>query len=217
MFAIRLLSACLALTIASAIASPAAAREAPIYRFDPVHSQVVFFVSHLGFADGIGRVRLAPGTFRFDADDWSRSSVDVAIDLTTLDMGDAQWTDAVLHRQLLHAEKYPQARFRSLSTTKTGERDGIVHGELTLHGTTRPLDLAVTFNKAGRDPYAFKDKVGFSARATLDRGDFGIDRYQGVVGETVELRIEIEGIRERASTSSGPSPASGASDATEEH
>ncbi len=170
------------------------------YRFDPIHSQIVFFVGHLGFSQAIGRVRLGPGHFSFDDDNWSRSTVDVAVNLDSLDMGDAKWTDAVKAGQLLDVARYPLARFVSRSVDQSDGNQGVVHGELTFHGKTVPLDLAITFNKAGRDPYAFKDKAGFSARAILQRGDFGITRYQGVVGEAVELRIEVEGIADNASS-----------------
>lgn len=164
------------------------------YRFDSSHSQLVFFIGHLGFSQAIGRLRLGPGHFSFDNDDWSRSSVDAAVNLDSLDMGDSAWTDAVKAGQLLAVASYPQARFTSRSVEKTGGNNGVVHGELTLHGKSVPLDLAITFNRAARDPYTFKDKVGFSARATLNRGDFGIKRYQGVIGEHVEVRLEVEGI-----------------------
>lgn len=181
-------------TIMFATAVPGHAGELQRYRFDPIHSQVVFFVGHLGFSQAIGRVRLGPGHFSFDDADWSRSMVDAVVNLDSLDMGDAKWTDAVKASQLLDVARYPQARYLSRSVEKTGAHNGVVHGELTLHGKTVPLDLAITFNKAGRDPYSFKDKVGFSARASLQRGDFSMSRYQGVVGEEVELRIEVEGI-----------------------
>ena len=180
--------------IVFATAAPTHAGELQRYRFDPVHSQVVFFVGHLGFSHAIGRVRLGPGHFNFDESDWSRSMVDVAVNLDSLDMGDAKWTNAVKASQLLDVARYPQARYLSRNVEKTGANNGVVHGDLTLHGKTVPLDLAITFNKAGRDPYSFKDKVGFSARASLQRGDFSITRYQSVVGEEVELRIEVEGI-----------------------
>ncbi len=164
------------------------------YRFDPIHSQIVFFVGHLGFSQAIGRLRLGPGHFSFDESDWSRSTVDAAVNLDSLDMGDAKWTDAVKAGQLLDVARYPQARFTSRNVEKVDANNGVIHGELTLHGKTVPLDLAITFNKAARDPYTFKDKIGFSARVWLNRGDFGIKRYQGVVGEEVEVRIEVEGI-----------------------
>ena len=187
------LIAALVIALMSA-ATTSQAGELQRYRFDPIHSQIVFFVGHLGFSQAIGRVRLGPGYFNFGDDDWSRAKVDVTVDLDNLDMGDAKWTDAVKASQLLDVARYPQARFVSRSVEKLRGNDGVIRGELTLHGKTVPLGLAITFNKAGRDPYAFKDKAGFSAHATLKRGDFGISRYQGVVGEEVELRIEVEGI-----------------------
>ena len=164
------------------------------YRFDPIHSQIAFFVGHLGFSQAIGRVRLGPGYFSFDKDHWNSAKVDVTVNFDSLDMGDSKWTDAVKASQLLDVARYPQARFVSRSVERGEGNDGVIHGELTLHGKTVPLDLTINFNKAGRDPYTFKDKVGFSAQASLKRGDFGIKRYQGVVGENVELRIEVEGI-----------------------
>lgn len=180
-----------------AAATTSHAGELKRYRFDPAHSQIAFFVSHLGFSQAIGRLRLGPGHFRFDDDDWTRATVDVAVDLASLDMGDAKWTDAVKAGQLLDVARYPQARFTSRSVERANGKTGVVHGDLNLHGKTIPLDLDITFNKAGRDPYAFTDKVGFSARVTLQRGAFGISRYQGVVGEAVEVRIEVEGIPEK--------------------
>lgn len=197
------------------MASPVSAKGLVSYRFEPVHSQVLFFVSHLGFSHGVGRVKLGPGGFRFDADDWSTAQVDVVIDVTTLDMGDTKWTDKVRSSQFLHVERFPQARYRSRSVEKTGANTGMIHGDLTLHGKTGPVDLQVVFNKTGRDPYTFKVKAGFTAHGLLKRSAFGLDRYQGVIGEDVELRIEIEGVKD-ANPSANPQE-SGADDAVEEH
>ena len=191
-FQYALLAALAAMLFSAAAASHAG--ELRRYRFDSTHSQIVFFVSHQGFSQAIGRLHPGPGHFSFDEDDWSRSTVDVAVNLDSLDMGDAKWTDAVKAGQLLDVARYAQARFTSRMVEKIDGNSGVIHGELTLHGTNVPVDLAVTFNKAARDPYTFKDKVGFSAHTTLQRDDFGIKRYQGVVGEAVDVRIEVEGI-----------------------
>lgn len=212
----RILAVLLSFAALSGGASPALAKDgATRYRFDPVHSQIVFFVSHLGYSHGIGRIKLADGHFRFNPDDWSDAEVDVAIDIASVDMGDAKWSDTVRGGQFLQVERYPQARFRSLSVEKTAANNGVIHGELSLRGVTHAVDLQVTFNKAGRDPYVFKDKAGFSARTTLKRGDFGLDRYQGVVGEEVELRIEVEGIKDKQPPPTIEKP--GSQHVTEEH
>lgn len=183
--------------------SGAIAGELETYRYDPVHSQIVFFVGHLGFAKGVGRLKLKSGWFQFDPDDFSRARTDLVIDLANVDMGDTKWSDTVKSGQFFDVGDWPTARFVSRSVEKTGadKNTGIIHGELTFQKISVPIDVEFTFNKSGRDSYAFKQKAGFSAHATLKRGALGLTRYQNVVGEDVELRIEVEGVRDN---SAGP-------------
>ncbi|MEO8011766.1 MAG: YceI family protein [Dokdonella sp.] len=185
-------------------ASPFAQAELASYRFDPVHTQVVLFADHLGLSHGIGRAKVGSGWLRFDADDWSTAQLDVSVDLTTLDMGEVKWTRTVQSSQFLDVKRYPTARFVSHSVEKTGPTIGTVAGELSLHGKTRPVTMQLKFNRIGRDPYAFKTKAGFSARMTIDRFDFGIDRYREVVGAEVEMRIEVEAILDPKAASGEP-------------
>ncbi|MEZ5461015.1 YceI family protein [Dokdonella sp.] len=168
------------------------------WTFDPVHTQVIFFADHLGFSKAIGRLKLQQGWFQFDPDDWSNAQADVVIDIGSLDMGEPAWTRKVLSPAFLDAEQWPTARFISTSLEQTGKDAGVLHGDLWLRGVKQPVDLEVTFNRIGGDPYAFKTKAGFSARTTLDRFAFGMDRYRDVVAGPVELRIEVEGVRSRS-------------------
>ena len=71
-------------------------------------------------------------------------------------------------------------------------RRGTVSGTLTIHGVSKPVTLAVTFNGVGRDMIPFVTRVGFSANATIKRSDFGLTRFPGLVGDEVQLLIEIE-------------------------
>lgn len=197
--------------LASTFASSVSARDVDTWRFDPVHTQVVLFADHLGLSHGVGRLKIRSGWLRFDPDDWSRAQVDVVIDVGSLDMGDPKWTATVLSAQFLDVARWPDARYTSSSAEKTAPDRGIVNGTLELHGVRHPLALELTFNRIGRDPYAFKTKAGFSARATIDRFAFGMERYRDVVGADVELRIEVEAIRD-------PTAARGdAADADQEH
>lgn len=177
--------------------TPGVAAKAETWRFDPVHTQVVFFADHLGFSHGIGRMKVREGWLRFDVADWSTAQVDVTLDIGSLDMGEAKWTQAVQSGRFLDSARWPTAHFVSTSVEKTDAGNGLVHGQLTLHGVSKPVTLAITFNRIGRDPYAFKTKAGFTARTTLNRFDFGIERFRDVVGAEVELRIEVEAIRDK--------------------
>ena len=185
--------ACIALLLGATAAS-AAPRD---YRFDTVHTQVFFSTSHLGYSHPSGRMHVSGGFVRFDADDWKTAQVDVTVDVASLDMGDAAWNDKLRSREFLAAGRYPTARFVSKSVEKTAERSGVVHGTLTLLGATRPLDLSLTFNKAGVDPYTFRSTIGFSASASLKRSAFGMTKYLPDIGDVVDIHIEVEGLRDR--------------------
>jgi polyisoprenoid-binding protein YceI len=194
------------LLVLALIAAPAWAQAAGRdYRFDTVHTQVLFRVSHLGFSNSTGRLHVKSGFFHFDDADWSQAKLDVTIDIASLDMGDAVWNEKLRSHEFFASERYPSARFIASGIDKVADKRAIVHGKLSLLGRTRPVDLAVTFNRAGVDAYTFKWTAGFSATAQLKRSDFGMVKYLPDVGDAVELRIEAEGIADdHAQTPSGP-------------
>lgn len=189
--------------IAAACALPSLVSAAPeTWRFDPVHTQIWFSSDHQKFSHPLGRLRIKSGWFQFDAKDWSTGRVDVVIDLAAADMGDTKWSDTVKSGQFLDTARWPTAHFVSRSIEQKDATHGVIHGELTFHGESKPIDVAFTLNRIGNDPYAFKQKAGFSATATLHRFEFGMTRYKDVVGDDVKLRLEIEGIRDSTAATS---------------
>lgn len=173
---------------------PGVAAHAADYTLDAVHTQVFACASHLGLSEPCARFRIKSGFVHFDGD-WSAATVDAVVDTASLDLGDAKWNGAVRSWQFLDADKYPQAHFISQSVEKTGEKSGLVHGTLTLRGVTRGVDLQVTFNRAGLDPYDLRYTAGFSATATLKRSNFGMTKYLPDIGDAVTIRIQVEGLR----------------------
>lgn len=201
-----LASASIALVIAVTGGSRTAHADADVYRFDPVHSQVWFTADHQHFSRPQGRLRIKDGWFRFDPKDWTSAQVDVVIDLASIDLGDPKWNAMVGSGQFLDAKRWPIARYVSTTIEPRDATHARVHGELDFHGVKKPLDLDVTLNRVGTDPYAFKQKAGFSATATLDRFAFGMDRYKDVVAAAIELRFEIEGVRDRNAANKSGDP-----------
>lgn len=173
---------------------------APVqYALDPVHTRVQFAIDHAGFSKAIGTVSGTTGTLVFDPDDWSLARVEVSIPIDRVDLGDAKWNQATLARNLLDAERYPVATFVSTRVEPIDAQRAIVHGDLTLRSETRPVALQVVLNQLKRYPLPpFRRTVGFSATATLSRADFGIDAWRSVIGDAVELRLEVEASRSRA-------------------
>jgi polyisoprenoid-binding protein YceI len=174
------------------------------WRYDTVHSQIVFSISHNGYSRPFGRLHIARGWLRFDPDDWSTAATELDIDLASLDMGDADWNKAVCKPALLDCTTHRYAHFRSTGVTGKDEHHGVLHGELTLRGVTHPVDLAFTFNRAARTIYELHEVAGFSATASLDRNDFGITAFPNSIGAHVSVWLELEAAREQPSTKDQP-------------
>lgn len=181
-----------------AVAPLAAHAAASSYRIDPVHSQVVFNVEHNGFSRSFGRLKITDGVVRFDPDDWSRSSVEATIDLSTVDMGDAAWDKAVRGSALLDSDRAKTARYVSDSVEKKNDAEGVVHGRLTLRGTTVPLDLPFRVNRVGTTIYGMHTVAGFSSSVILDRRQYGMTSNANSIGNDVTVWLEIEAIRDAA-------------------
>ena len=168
------------------------------YELDPVHTRVLFSVSHAGFSQALGTVSGSTGELEFDADDWSSARLRATVPLARLDLGDPGWNAAALGNRLLDAGDHPEARFVSTTITPRDATHAQVCGDFSLRGVTAPLCLEVTLNARKRHPMPpFRRTVGFSAAATLSRRAFGIDAWPTVIGDSVDLRIEAEAVRRR--------------------
>jgi polyisoprenoid-binding protein YceI len=178
-------------------ALPAQAASAA-YELDPVHTRVMLAVEHAGFSKAIGTVSGSSGHLQFDPEDWTTATLEVSVPLQRLDLGDEKWNQAVLARNLLDVEEFPSATFVSTRIEPIDPQHASVYGTLTLHGVPKEVKLEVTLNALKRHPLPpFRRTAGFSATATLSRADFGIDAWKSVIGDSVELRIEVEATRTR--------------------
>ena len=193
MSSIRLPSFCLLLGLLLPIA--AVARPAS-YALDPVHTRVLFAVSHAGFSHALGTVSGSTGTLVFDPDDWTTAQLQVSIPIAQFDLGDAKWNHAVAARNLLDVQAHPVATFASTRIEPKDPTHAAVCGTLQLRGVEHEVCMDVTLNQLKRHPLPpFHRTAGFSATATLSRKDFGITAWPSVIGDNIELRIEAEAIR----------------------
>jgi polyisoprenoid-binding protein YceI len=201
-------SICWLSLVLAVLLAPVAARAAVQgYRYDTVHSQIVFSIDHDGYSRPFGRLHIARGWLRFDPDDWTRSATVLDIDMSSVDMGDAKWNAAVCGASLLDCARRRYAHFASTSVERTDATHGVLHGRLTLHGRTLPVDLPFTLNRVARTVFGMHVVAGFSATVTLDRTAFGITAFPHAIGHGVSAWLELEAIRDdRIDTSPGATP-----------
>jgi polyisoprenoid-binding protein YceI len=184
----------IALLAALAFAGSAHA-QSQTYQFDPVHSQVVFSIEHNGFSRSIGRAPVIHGELHLDEKNLAAASASLDIDMRRVDMGNPDWNKAVQASSLLDTATYPTAHFQSTSVETSDNRQGTIHGQLTLHGVTRPLDISFHVNRVAKTIYGMHTVAGISANAMLNRNDFGITANAGSIGSTVNFWLEVEAIR----------------------
>jgi polyisoprenoid-binding protein YceI len=190
---------CAALLALAAAWAPAAFAGSARYELDPVHTRVVFAISHAGYSQAIGTVSGSTGTLEFDPDDLAGARLEASVPLARLELGDAKWNRAALAGNLLDGGKHPLATFVSHRVEPVDDRHAAVFGTLTLHGVAREVKLDVTVNKVKRYPLPpFRRTAGFSATTTISRKAFGITAWPTLIGDSVELRIEAEATRTRA-------------------
>ncbi|MBB5519913.1 YceI family protein [Amphiplicatus metriothermophilus] len=168
-----------------------AAAPAGTYVTDPKHRYITFTYWHQGYSRPYLRWRDWEGVLEWNPENPEQSSISVTIDAASIDSGVDEFDDHLRSADFFDVANHPEIAFESTSVERVGPNKGKVTGELTIKGVTKPVALDVTFNKAD----ALQDgghKLGFSAKTTVKRSDFGVDRYVPFVGDEVEVLIEAE-------------------------
>jgi polyisoprenoid-binding protein YceI len=206
-------TAALAMLTLAACSQPAPTPEGPAerpipvtapsgeYTLDPNHSSVTVSALRFGLANYVLRFNAVSGSLNFNAEDPSQSTVEASVAITSLDTpySGARDFDAELQNSdWLDAATHPTATFRSTQVERTGPNSARVTGDLTLRGVTRPLTLDVAYNGSyAQHPVGLPEAgVGFSARGSIPRSQFGINSMRETPGahdgvaDAVNLQIE---------------------------
>jgi polyisoprenoid-binding protein YceI len=169
------------------------------YSYDVGHSHVGFAVRHLMVSKTRGRFTSFGGSLAI-AEDPLESSIDVTIDVASVDSHDEQRDGHLRSADFFDAEQFPTIHFVSTGVRHVGGSDFEVDGDLTVRDVTRPVVLKVEFEGATTDPWG-NDRVGFTASAKLNREDWGLTWNQALetggvlVGKDVTIDIEVEATR----------------------
>ena len=165
------------------------------WTLDPTHSEVTFTVRHLA----ISKVR---GSFKkFDAtvvtaENPADSTFTASIDVASIDTNNADRDGHLRTGDFFEAEKYPSIHFVSTAVRANGD-DFLVDGELTIKDVTKPVTFEVEFGGFGSDPYG-NYKAGLTAKATIDRTDFGLTYNAALetggvlIGEKVTITLDLQ-------------------------
>ena len=163
---------------------------------DKSHSEVTFQVRHL-VTRVRGRFSDFEGSLEYDAADPTRSSVDVAIQASSIDTAEAQRDAHLRLADFFGADEFKTLTFKSTRISKTGLDRYDVGGTLTIRGVSHPVTLKATFLGLAKDPWG-NEKMGFEAEVTLNRKDYGLmwnaalETGGFLVGDEIKVALSIQ-------------------------
>lgn len=179
------------------LSAPLALAQTATWVPDKAHSEVDFSILHLGLSNVRGHFGNIGGLITLNESDITKSTVNVTIDVGTVDTGVAARDGDLKGSNFFDVAQFPTATFVSTSIAKNGSAL-TVSGNLTLHGVTKPVVLQVegpTGPVPGMDK---KPHSGFSATTTISRTAFGIATKfpTAVVGDEVKLTIDLDAAKQ---------------------
>ena len=171
------------------------------WNVDPVHSVAEFKVKHMMISYVKGHFTKLSGVLKMDEGDIARSSVEATIDVSSITTNDPQRDGHLQSADFLDAQTYPTLSFKSTKITRKSKEELTVEGNLSIHGVTRPVTLAVEGPTAeAKDPWR-NTRVGLEATTKIKRKDFGLEWNSALetggvlVGEEVTITLNVELIK----------------------
>ncbi len=164
------------------------------YKVDPVHSMVIFTISHLGVSNPFGVFHAPEGTVaQADAD--SAPSLDISLPVDKLDMGNEMWEKDIKAASWFDVKQFPTITFKTTSVKKTGDNVYEATGDLTLHGVTKSITVTLTKTGEGKGMKG-ETRIGYSTTFKINRSDYGMTTYKGPIGDEVTLMVNVEAIKQ---------------------
>lgn len=196
------------LTVSLAVVALQGSAKASSWDLDAAHSSIGFSVRHMAISNVRGAFTGASGTLEVDSKNPTRSTVEVDIEVKSIDTRNDKRDDHLKSTDFFDAGQYPTIHFKSTKLEKAGKNYKL-HGQLSMHGVTKPVVLAVeTSGKSTKDPFGMT-RLGFTATGKVNRKEFNLMWNKAIeaggmmVGEDINITIDAEFIHKDSIEAAG--------------
>jgi len=173
--------------------SPLCFSEPQTWQIDPNHTAAQFSVKHLGISTVRGVFEKTTGIITFDPAYPTQTSIDATIDASTVNTRVQMRDNDLRSPHFLEVEKYPTITFKSTRAEAAAAGKLKVTGDLTIHGVTKQVVLDVdTSSPPITDPMGKGLRMGANATTKINRNDFGITTMPGIVGDDIQIILDVE-------------------------
>jgi polyisoprenoid-binding protein YceI len=180
------------------------------WEIDPVHTTATFAVRHLMVSTVKGEFEKVSGTIHLDDANPTRSTVEISIDVASINTRNAQRDGHLKSPDFFDAAKFPKLTFKSTKIDKAGKNGFKVLGDLTMRGVTHPVTLDVEGPTAAVKDMMGRTVRGVVARGKLSRKEWGLTWNKAVEGggvvvsDEVQLEVNAEMIEKGAASAEAP-------------
>ena len=184
-----LLGAFLTFTTAPVLAEP------QTYIIDDEHFSMNFEIEHIGYAPVMGMFREVEGQFKYDEANRELPSGQLTFKSKSVFTNHEKRDEHLRKDDFFDSSKFPDIIFTITDFETTGENTGVVTGDLTLLGQTRPVKVNMTLNKSAEYPIGHEQyTLGMTAETSLKRSNWGMTYgvENNLVGDKVKLRFGFE-------------------------
>jgi polyisoprenoid-binding protein YceI len=166
------------------------------YVLDTMHTNLGFTARHMAVSKVRGSFKKFEGSLEV-AERPEDSKVSLSIEAGSVDTREEGRDEHLRTNDFFDVANHPTWTFASTAIKSVTPTEFKVDGDLTIRGVTRPVTLVVELEGVVKDPYGLH-RVGFSAKTTINREDFGVafgavmEAGGLVVGKKVDIEIEAE-------------------------
>lgn len=171
---------------------------------DPTHSEIGFKIKHLMITNVSGKFDGFEAEIQTEGEDFSTAQIEARIKTSSINTNNLQRDEHLRNSDFFEVEVHPEILFTSTKVEKIDNDNFVLHGNLTMKGTKKPVKLNVEYSGTTKDPWG-NQKAGFVITGKINRNDFGLNFNAAletgglVLGEEVKINSEIQLVKQAAS------------------
>ncbi|MFV8359315.1 YceI family protein [Flavobacterium sp. LS1P3] len=168
---------------------------------DPTHSEIGFKVKHMMFTNVSGKFSKFDATIESEDNDFENAKIEFTGAIDSITTGNADRDTHLLSPDFFDAAQFPEIKFSATSFTKINEGEYELVGDLSLHGVTKSVKLAVEYGGLMKDPWG-NTKMALALEGKINRKDWGLNWNSALetggvlVSEEVRLNIELQFVQQ---------------------
>lgn len=178
------------------------------WEIDPIYSHASFSIQVMRVSTTRGHFNALLGHLYIDEQNPVNSWVDAEVNAASINTHNKLRDTHLRSAQFFAVKKHPTIIFQSTNVEYIGGQDYKVTGNLTLLGVTKPFTFDVTYNANNAynayNAYSGQNislggRISLTAKAKINRNDFGLGRGRGVqfaASEIVTIEIELEAVQQ---------------------